>query len=175
MHPERQVLRWSIPGWVFMFTLLLFHFLTLLCQGKTISEIIEIISFQNTVGIIAAIVIAAGIPLGFIIYQLYYAHPNVYPFHIISRDRGYEIFKDLPRLAESFSRETGSSITNTKHEMGASIDETNRETQYNTDFSVMWHTERFFLFPDKFYILKKEYRNKTIKNIIKGGYNVIGH
>jgi hypothetical protein len=69
MSNEFQIIRWGIPGWVFLITY--FSFKMSLYDFK-LSGFIG--SFQNPTAItgIAAFFAAAGVPIGYIIYQVYF-------------------------------------------------------------------------------------------------------
>jgi len=97
MDTARQVIRWSIPGWVFLFMLALLQILTWLGEGRPVGSIIEIGIPFITPGAVA-MVVTAGVPLGFILYQVYYSwYGAVLPFCFVNRDRGAEILLALPQ------------------------------------------------------------------------------
>lgn len=70
MNSEFQIMRWGIPGWTFIMTVLLFK----LAEDKY--KIVNLMnSFDNpaVVAGIAAFFVALGVPLGYVVYQVYYA------------------------------------------------------------------------------------------------------
>lgn len=91
MDTARQVVRWSIPGWVFLLMLAVLQAITWLIQGSTAAMILAAGAPLLTPAGVAA-VITAGVPLGFILYQIYYSwYGKVLPFGFVNRDRGAEI------------------------------------------------------------------------------------
>lgn len=70
MNSEFQIIRWGIPGWLFFLTALIF---------KLTEKDFNIISMANSFsspGILAgltALFVASGVPIGYIIYQIYFA------------------------------------------------------------------------------------------------------
>lgn len=101
MDTPRQILRWSIPGWLFVF--LLFFYIGVVAyfngeldlSSERIQQYIEQIGAES-----AAVFIAAGIPLGFVIYQFYYVWVgNVFFLYLVGVDRGYLILSKLPKKA----------------------------------------------------------------------------
>lgn len=96
MDTARQVVRWSIPGWVFLFILCLIQTITWLLQGLSARSILEAEATVVTPAAIAAVV-TAGVPLGFILYQIYYSwYGKVLPFGFVNRDRGADVLAALP-------------------------------------------------------------------------------
>lgn len=91
MDTARQVVRWSIPGWVFLLMLAVLQALTWLIQGSSTAMILSAGAPLLTPAGVAAVV-TAGVPLGFILYQIYYSwYGKVLPFGFVNRDRGAEI------------------------------------------------------------------------------------
>ncbi|MBE0682731.1 MAG: hypothetical protein IH589_12545 [Anaerolineales bacterium] len=100
MDTTRQILRWSIPGWVFSFMLFLFW----LIMARTIdaihlNDLISAIATHDYGLQGAAVLAATGIPLGYFIYQIYfYLYAGVLPFDIVSSDRGLDVLFKLPSI-----------------------------------------------------------------------------
>ena len=95
MDTARQVVRWSIPGWVFLFVLALLQATTWLVEGNSPNGILQAEAPFLTPAAIAAVV-TAGVPLGFILYQIYYSwYGKVLPFGFVNRDRGADILLSL--------------------------------------------------------------------------------
>ncbi|MHA0856450.1 BA5345 family protein [Paenibacillus sp. CMAA1364] len=69
MNTEFQVLRWGIPGWLFLLTIALFRFS--IYEFK-ISEIVRLFENPSALAGIAALFVAIGVPIGYIIYQIYF-------------------------------------------------------------------------------------------------------
>jgi hypothetical protein len=96
MDTARQVIRWSIPGWIFLFMLALLQILTWLFEGRSAAVVVQVLGPLLTPGAVA-MVVTAGIPLGFILYQIYYSwYGTVLPFGFVNRDRGADILQALP-------------------------------------------------------------------------------
>jgi hypothetical protein len=138
MDTARQVVRWSIPGWVFLFVLALLQATTWFVEGNSPSSILQAEAPLLTPAAIAAVV-TAGVPLGFILYQIYYSwYGKVLPFGFVNRDRGADILLALsPEV-----RNTLCSIDGTM-----------------PDLEEMSDPVRSFLLPYPFRRLKRVYRN----------------
>lgn len=96
MDTARQVIRWSIPGWIFLFTVALLQLLTWLGEGRSVGNVAGVASPLMTTGAVA-MVVTTGVPLGFILYQIYYSwYGTVLPFGFVNRDRGADILQALP-------------------------------------------------------------------------------
>ena len=95
MDTSRQVLRWSIPGWVFVFLLIVFAWVLLRVTGTVNFQVLLSSVATQKYGVeSAALLAAAGIPLGFIIYQIYFfMYGTVLPFYLVNIDRGIDIFR----------------------------------------------------------------------------------
>lgn len=97
MDSARQVIRWSMPGWVFLFWLGVFQIIQNVCVFGSFSAALEHSALSQLSTGAAAIVIGAGVPLGFLIYQLYYhAYDQWMPFSLAPQDRGADIIRRLP-------------------------------------------------------------------------------
>lgn len=70
MNSEFQIIRWGIPGWIFFMTIIFFK-LTVI----DFDIVLAIGSFSNpaVVAGIAAFFVALGVPLGYVLFQIYYA------------------------------------------------------------------------------------------------------
>ncbi|WAC57578.1 hypothetical protein [Gordonia sp. SL306] len=69
METARQILRWSIPGFVFMLNILAFQSIWRLLNNPK-NGLSEFLDSATTHTLIAAF--AASLPIGFILYQMYY-------------------------------------------------------------------------------------------------------
>ncbi|HEY0606682.1 MAG TPA: hypothetical protein VGD58_27425 [Herpetosiphonaceae bacterium] len=142
MDPARQVIRWSIPGWIFLFMAVLFQVITALIWGYTPGSLIASEMFKSISTAIAALIVAIGVPIGFIIYQCYYAiYGNILPFHFVNRDRGADLLNYLPSDV----------LKDLEHNTGCEpdIDE------------VMYKEVNFPLLGNPLRRLKREYRNRN--------------
>ena len=100
MDAGRQILRYSIPGAVLLLHAVLLHFVFRTFQGAPPSETSGAVS--ASIGPIVAVL--ATIPVGFIVYQLYYFNyaptvklvPRRWKSHLVRRDRGAEVLAQLP-------------------------------------------------------------------------------
>jgi hypothetical protein len=112
MVTARQVIRWSIPGSI---ALLL----------TTIYELVHIVVYDDLAmldGIrsinpaLAAALIVAGIPLGYLIDQVYYAlYGRVLPLDVVPADRGAAVLARLPQEACSrLQRRAGIAVLETQ-------------------------------------------------------------
>jgi hypothetical protein len=119
MTPARQVLRWTIPGWLFF--LLLFVFDGIRVAFGASSPLWQII--KTNASLLLAIS-AAGLPTGFLIYQIYFWVYWSFPFPTVfglgqPLDRARDILKDVldidfDRLAARDWDETPESATTWK-------------------------------------------------------------
>lgn len=142
MDTARQVVRWSIPGWVFLLVLAVLQTVTWLIQGRSLPSILQRGIPLLTPAAVAA-VLTAGVPLGFILYQIYYSwYGKVLPFGFVNRDRGASILSALPDA-------TRISICNIEGS--------------KPDLEEMDEHVGPFLFPYPFRRLKREFRNKAGK------------
>jgi len=112
MDAARQVIRWSIPGWMTFFTIVGFQVIaSLVCEYVPHQFFMTALTATITPAVAAAI-FAAAIPLGFLVYQIYYAiYGNLIPFSFVNRDRGAEILEKIPLLMRNRLEEiTGGKI-----------------------------------------------------------------
>ena len=101
MDSARQVIRWSMPGWVFLFWLGVFQIIQNIFVYGSVSAALENSALSQLSTGAAAIIIGAGVPLGFLIYQLYYhAYDQWMPLSLAPQDRGGEIIRCLPVEAQ---------------------------------------------------------------------------
>lgn len=68
MDSTRQLLRWSVPGFVFVLTFFLLQAVWIVVIEQR--SILSAVAGANAAGLLA--IVAGGIPLGFLIYQIYY-------------------------------------------------------------------------------------------------------
>ncbi len=100
MNSEFQIIRWGIPGWTFFMTVLLFK-LTIL--DFELSSLLK--SFENPALMagIAAFFVALGVPLGYVLYQVYYA----FKWRTIKAEIVLLATKDIPELASILCNKSG--------------------------------------------------------------------
>lgn len=97
MDSARQVIRWSMPGWIFLFGLTIFQSLQNIYVFGSVGAAMEHSALSQLTTGAAAIVIGSGVPLGFLIYQLYYhTYDKWMPFSLAPQDRGADILRNLP-------------------------------------------------------------------------------
>lgn len=97
MDSARQVIRWSMPGWVFLFWLAAFQLIQNICVFGSVAAAMEHSALSQLTTGAAAILIGSGVPLGFLIYQLYYhAYDHWMPLSLAPQDRGGDILRCLP-------------------------------------------------------------------------------
>lgn len=142
MDTARQVVRWSIPGWVFLLILAVLQVVTWLIQGRSAQNILQSSIPLLTPAAVAS-VLTAGVPLGFILYQIYYSwYGKVLLFGFVNRDRGASILQELPdAVQQTLGRIAG----------------------VNPDLEEMDERVGPFLLPYPFRRLKREHRNKIGK------------
>lgn len=106
MDAARQVVRWSIPGWVFLFSAASLQLATSLYWAGSPQALFGSGFSSMITPALIALVVASGIPLGFLIYQTYYfVYGNVFPLGVVNRDRGAEVLQGLPEpLQEELAR-----------------------------------------------------------------------
>jgi hypothetical protein len=107
----RQVVRWSIPGSIFVLFFSIFQLLTVFIRDHSLVSLDHLPETQKTaVGLAAALV--STIPLGFLIYQLYHFRymrgtPLIFT-RLALRDRGADILRALPdEVRELMKQRTG--------------------------------------------------------------------
>lgn len=99
MNTARQIIRFSIPGSIFLLHAAVCYLIYRRVQG--VSFVTSSAPIQENLA--AAIAIAATIPVGFIIYQLYYftyepvlrIWPLAWGGRFVRRDRGWQILQTL--------------------------------------------------------------------------------
>jgi len=95
MSLGRQILRWAIPGWLVILLFLLFLAVRLVITGNI--SILQDIATKDALTLLEweVIVGGVGIPLGYLIYQVYWWQYWLgLPSNFVPRDKGYEILKD---------------------------------------------------------------------------------
>jgi hypothetical protein len=157
MDAARQVVRWSIPGWIFILMIASLEMLTLLAQGKSLQSIVTSTSLHDLSPAAVALIVTAGIPLGFVMYQVYYSmYGRVLFFHLVNRDRGGEIVACLPEAV----REKLLIADDCKADLEGMYDE--------VDFPPMPHPLRR---------LKREFRNeigrKRYQSKVQGNWDIV--
>lgn len=98
-NSEMQVLRWGIPGWV---TILTYMALSVSARGYDVNKLINPEGSLLSVGSVALLV-AIGIPLGYIIYQIYFYVKwtcFVDDEKIDNLMRGIKLYEELPKNRE---------------------------------------------------------------------------
>jgi hypothetical protein len=139
----RQVVRWSIPGSVFVLFLAIFEFVMVVVRDHSLDAIAQLPEAQKTAVGLTAVLIST-IPLGFLLYQLYYFRYMrgtllVFP-RVALRDRGADILGALPEEARGL------------------IEERTGETPILCD----WYTRKR-IWPGRLsvLVLHKQYRNRN--------------
>jgi len=93
MDSAPQMLRWAIPGWLLIIFFLIFVMIRSTFDGSILTW--SNVDMLQELGLMAGSASVVGIPIGYLVYQLYWwmhwANP---PGHIVRRDAGYEILKD---------------------------------------------------------------------------------
>lgn len=92
MEPTAQIIRLSIPGSIFVLTGVGTYAFAQVLWGESLSDIPSLTTITTSIT-----AIAASIPLGFLIYQIYYWRYS--PFilgDVVARDRGREALSGLP-------------------------------------------------------------------------------
>lgn len=109
MDAARQVVRWSTPGWILILTFSCFQALTQIVQGSTPMQLLSSEAIKGISAASVALLVTAGIPLGFLVYQIYYAwYGNVLPLYLVNMDRGADVLESLPEeVCGEISRVTG--------------------------------------------------------------------
>jgi len=96
----RQVIRWTIPGWLLIMFFAIFTMLKSIIIGTPLAEIINLVPVPAFSFAGLAII---GIPLGYVIYQIYYwGYWKVLPSRIVPDDRGQSILKDISGINSYF-------------------------------------------------------------------------
>jgi hypothetical protein len=98
----RQILRYSIPGSLCIMTAIIVVSVTQVAAGYTLTAINPALKLETT-----AALIAASVPVGFVLYQMYYSAYG--PFvrrrdgrvSYVTRDRGADVFQAPARPTQS--------------------------------------------------------------------------
>lgn len=103
MDTARQILRYSIPGSLCLITAVAVVFIMQVAAAFDVTAISPATKVETTIAMVAA-----SVPVGFLIYQVYYAsYGPLVPYRwlvfwtrtpatYITRDRGADIFRQLP-------------------------------------------------------------------------------
>jgi hypothetical protein len=141
MNPARQVVRWSIPGWLYFLLMLVLQAETMLIEGQPFSIPFLGAVSEGVSGGMIALLVAGGVPLGFILYQVYYSwYGSVLPFHLVNRDRGADVLLALPE--------------GTRSELSKSV-------RGSIDLEMMYEKVPVPILRYPLRRLKKQYRNKA--------------
>jgi len=70
MDSARQVIRWSMPGWVFLLWLALFQIIQNICVFGSVGAAMEHSALSQLSTGVAVVLIGWGVPLGFLIVLL---------------------------------------------------------------------------------------------------------
>jgi hypothetical protein len=110
MDGSKQIIRWSIPGWIGMSVCFLYWIVV----NRSVSEsflvnLIEDLPKVQGGAQAAALLTVLGVPAGFVVYQLYHNMiGNVFLNRFVALDKGGIVLKALPNCAhEIISRDTG--------------------------------------------------------------------
>lgn len=90
-----------MPGWLFLFWLGVFQAIQNVYAFGSVAGAVQqsAVSQLNTGE--AAVIIGAGVPLGFLIYQLYYyAYDHLMPLSLAPHDRGGDILRSLAGIPD---------------------------------------------------------------------------
>jgi hypothetical protein len=120
MNEAKRVLRWTVPGWIFFLMFYIFYII-----AKFFSpcfEYLKIFDF-NTIGLIPTL-ITLGVPLGFLISQIYYGLSRIFKHDIIkmfpstfnSINKVLEKYTDKDKLLDELNINKKFKIKNTDHE-----------------------------------------------------------
>src|SRR5438874_9355276 len=111
MDSARQVVRWSIPGSVFVFVLVALQSVENLLVYGSITTVIHRSALADISSGAAALLVLAGVPFGFLLNQFYYAlYWNWMPFYVAGRDRGGEALRGISAPALAMIRRHHESI-----------------------------------------------------------------
>lgn len=114
MDTARQVVRWSIPGWTLIFVASTLQLITSLTWSGTPQALLASGTLNLISPAMVALLVTSGIPLGFLVYQVYYyLYGQYFPFSIVNRDRGGEILAALPLTIAEELKELAGSVSDT--------------------------------------------------------------
>ncbi|MFF2500187.1 hypothetical protein [Peribacillus sp. NPDC058075] len=100
MNSEFQVIRWGIPGWIFFMTVLIFK---LSVVGYDLMSIVNKFTNPAAVAGLAAFTVGLGVPLGYILYQVYYG----FKWRIMKTKTVLIATQDIPELPMLLSNKNG--------------------------------------------------------------------
>jgi hypothetical protein len=100
MNSEFQIIRWGIPGWIFFMTIFIFKLTTVSYDVVALLN-----SFTNpaVVAGFAAFFAALGVPLGYVLYQVYYG----LKWRTIRTNTLSLAIKDIPDIDSLLSKKSG--------------------------------------------------------------------
>lgn len=106
MGTARQIVRWSIPGTVFIAVAILSSFILAVSSGYTVADLLTSTLVRMIDTGFVLLVAISGVPVGFLIYQLYYSRQSkgiVFPplpfiprLPFVKADPGSKFFGVLP-------------------------------------------------------------------------------
>ena len=90
MDTARQLIRWSIPGAIYLLVIALSYFCYVILSWPSNTDLMCYLNDKlSTFKLTAPFLIALSIPTGFLIYQLYYwVYGNVFLYIFVSMDKG---------------------------------------------------------------------------------------
>ncbi|AWX55172.1 hypothetical protein AB432_009020 [Brevibacillus brevis] len=91
MNTEFQILRWGIPGWVFLATFLMFKLAAVNFEIETLTKPFG--TNLSALAGLAAFFAALGVPIGYVLYQMYFCYKWTF-----GGKRSYLAAKDVPGL-----------------------------------------------------------------------------
>jgi hypothetical protein len=103
----RQVVRWTIPGAVYVLFLMIYQLLTALSRDQSFQVLSTIPNFKDTaVGL--ALGLLSSMPIGFILYQFYYwaYRKGVLLFVFVRSDCGADVLQEIPHEVREALRKT---------------------------------------------------------------------
>lgn len=116
MSASRLLIRWSICGSSYILIVAALQMLTLVLEGRDAGAIFTSDAVQHAGGAEVLVFALSGIPLGFLIYQVYYGYyGRRYPFGIVNRDIYGNVLRGLPRASlQKIARRVGLSVAETE-------------------------------------------------------------
>ena len=151
----RQLVRWSVPSSILFLTLGTLHGCLLLACGEKVDKILAGASLISTTAV--AVVVASGIPLGFIIYQLYFylAERGI---NLGGKDLRWKILKYLPEIEKKFGEIQDFQVIQRRSEKRSSpskhrgdqhpFENANQDPQRNWDCIRFWLLYRTAIYKD---------------------------
>lgn len=97
---SRQVIRWSIPGWVLVLLLSFLRLIENIWMYGSIGAAMQYSIFSRLGPGAVALVVLSGVPIGFLLTQFYYAiYWNWLPLRVAKTDRGGQALKKISQPA----------------------------------------------------------------------------